>query len=282
MFVLLIATLLSTASDESVPSGETNPFELAIDLSGKQGFLGVATSDSADASQTGAVVSRVLEGSPAALAGLQVGDVIVALDGRPITATAELLKAVALYAPDQTLVLRFVRAGEKRTATVTLADRADLKWRLISTDPPRVAGGTMSLEGGGVGGDVHNAGNLLLGGAAETNVFGNFHNLWNGLVEIGLSGEKSFAAAKINGTANLDGILHVAAVGGFEPSAGQKFDIFRDAAGISGRFDKTILPKLKPGLSWRVEYDDLERKQDLDGDGKYDITLVVAGEEVRK
>ena len=52
-----------------------------------------------------------------------------------------------------------------------------------------------------------------------------------------------------------------------------------EVVGISGQFDKTLLPKLKPGLFWRVEYDDLARKHDLDGDGKWDVTLIVAGEE---
>jgi serine protease Do len=68
----------------------------------------------------GAYISDVTEGSPADKAGLQPDDVVVAVDGRPITDNGELSRYIASKAPGTTVSLKVVRKGAERTVSVTL------------------------------------------------------------------------------------------------------------------------------------------------------------------
>lgn len=66
----------------------------------------------------------VVAGGPADLAGVRRGDVILAIDGRPVTAPAELIVAIRAREPGDTVVLR-VRTGEdERDVRVELQERA--------------------------------------------------------------------------------------------------------------------------------------------------------------
>jgi putative serine protease PepD len=69
----------------------------------------------------GVYVNSVTRGGPAAKAGLKVGDVITAVDGKP-TQTIDLLSsALAAKKPGQTVKLSIVEQnGAKKTASVTL------------------------------------------------------------------------------------------------------------------------------------------------------------------
>lgn len=75
-------------------------------------------------SGVGAVmVERVLPDSPAAAAGLEAADVLVALDGARLTSMSELVLALRSYRPGQAVTLDLERAGQPRQLTVTLAER---------------------------------------------------------------------------------------------------------------------------------------------------------------
>jgi len=67
----------------------------------------------------GAVVTSVAEGGPAATAGLQPGDILVEAEGVPLTNGGALMRQT-LTRPGQPVRLRYLRAGERREATVTL------------------------------------------------------------------------------------------------------------------------------------------------------------------
>jgi len=72
-------------------------------------------------------VLRVVPGSPAAQAGLQAGDVVLAVDSQPLKGTADLLAAVAARKPGDKLILqvRGAAAGSSpRTVDLTLAETA--------------------------------------------------------------------------------------------------------------------------------------------------------------
>ena len=75
----------------------------------------------------GVPVLRIVPGSPAAQAGLQAGDVVLAVDTQPLKGTAELLAAVAARKPGDKLILQ-VRGGgpgaAPRTVDVTLGESA--------------------------------------------------------------------------------------------------------------------------------------------------------------
>jgi regulator of sigma E protease len=64
------------------------------------------------------VIGRVAEGSPAAAAGIQTGDVIAAASGRPVNHWEDLDRIVA-GANGQPIELRVSRSGAERTVTVT-------------------------------------------------------------------------------------------------------------------------------------------------------------------
>jgi S1-C subfamily serine protease len=87
----------------------------------------------------GALVDTVSAGGPAAAAGLHGGtreeqfqgetvtvggDVIVAVDGRPVVDAADLVRIVMNLRPGQTTVFSVLRASGRRTIAVTLAARS--------------------------------------------------------------------------------------------------------------------------------------------------------------
>ena len=108
--------------------------QLVEDGSVEHAYLGiqmVAVSD-------GVAVTDVRSGTPAEDAGLRAsagtetvdgvevptgGDVIVALDGEPITSSAQLQSAVDAKQPGDTMRLTVERGGKRRTVEVTLAAR---------------------------------------------------------------------------------------------------------------------------------------------------------------
>ena len=67
----------------------------------------------------GAVVRSVQEG-PAADAGVRMGDVIVAVAGKPIQDPAELMEQVALKRPGETIPVDLVRYGDRKRVNVKL------------------------------------------------------------------------------------------------------------------------------------------------------------------
>ena len=69
----------------------------------------------------GAVVQSVTDGSPAAVAGLTTADVIVELDGKPVTSMASLVVSMRAHRPGDKVVLALLRAGERQTVPVILA-----------------------------------------------------------------------------------------------------------------------------------------------------------------
>src|SRR5690242_16796120 len=92
------------------------------------GSLGVQTQDLTDdiaralgtQAGQGAVVTRVQPGSPAASAGLQAGDVIVKVDGRPVHGAADLHNAEGLAPVGSALGLELLREGKTVNATAKL------------------------------------------------------------------------------------------------------------------------------------------------------------------
>jgi serine protease Do len=70
----------------------------------------------------GAMVDGPQNGSPAAKAGVQSGDVVTALNGTPVKDSRDLARKVAALAPGSSAKLDILRSGESRTLTVTLGE----------------------------------------------------------------------------------------------------------------------------------------------------------------
>ena len=68
----------------------------------------------------GALVGNVMEGEPASKAGMKDGDIIVAVDSKPIDDAATLLRAIADKTPGSKTVITVWRDGKTTDLTVTL------------------------------------------------------------------------------------------------------------------------------------------------------------------
>ena len=86
------------------------------------GFLGVSTEDPTDGSR-GATVRSVESGSAADKAGIQVGDLIVAVDGKSVDGAAALAAAVRSHTPGTPVEITFVRGSSEHTVTADLGTR---------------------------------------------------------------------------------------------------------------------------------------------------------------
>ncbi len=73
----------------------------------------------------GALVSQVAEGTPAARAGLKVGDFIVAVDGKDVKNVNELRNMVAHLDPTKAYPLKVYRDGKEITVKVTLGEQPE-------------------------------------------------------------------------------------------------------------------------------------------------------------
>ena len=83
-------------------------------------YMGVST---ATVDGNGATVLEVGPGTPAAGAGIQIGDVIVALDNQPITDPDSLSSAIGAKKPGDRGPVTYQRGGARRTAQITLGTR---------------------------------------------------------------------------------------------------------------------------------------------------------------
>ena len=82
-------------------------------------YLGVATASTTEGVD-GATVAEVVQGSPAAKAGLVEGDVITELDGDKIAGTEDLIAAIAAAQPGDTVKLEIERDSKSTEISVKL------------------------------------------------------------------------------------------------------------------------------------------------------------------
>ncbi|HYE27911.1 MAG TPA: Do family serine endopeptidase [Allosphingosinicella sp.] len=71
----------------------------------------------------GELIRGVTPGGPAARAGIQQGDVVVSVAGRPVTPDESLAYLVARQPVGSRVAIEYVRDGQRRSATVTVGER---------------------------------------------------------------------------------------------------------------------------------------------------------------
>jgi serine protease Do len=111
--------LARTVMDEILKTGKVT-----------RGYLGIVPQDVTPAIAkafgvkefTGALVGSVSADSPAQKAGLQNGDIILELDGKPVADANELRMSISMMAPGTAVNLKVLRSGADRNLTATLAE----------------------------------------------------------------------------------------------------------------------------------------------------------------
>jgi S1-C subfamily serine protease len=103
---------IATTYADAIVSGE--PIETA------QLGVRLTVDDVATEGQAGAVVAEVFEGTGAEEAGIQSGDVVIALDGVPVLGSNDLQAQVRAHQPGETVEILILRDGEEITVTATL------------------------------------------------------------------------------------------------------------------------------------------------------------------
>jgi S1-C subfamily serine protease len=86
------------------------------------GYLGIQSADPTDGSR-GATVMAVETGSPAAGAGLKVGDLITQIGDKSVDGAAALASAVRSHKPGDKVAVHLVRDGKSLVVNATLATR---------------------------------------------------------------------------------------------------------------------------------------------------------------
>jgi serine protease Do len=98
-----------------------------------RGYLGMSITEVDEKSKEafgltearGAIVQRVEEGKPAQKAGIQNGDVIVEIDGRPILNNRQLIDYISYLPVGTTVKVTVIRNGQRRTLTAQTAERQE-------------------------------------------------------------------------------------------------------------------------------------------------------------
>lgn len=131
---LLVAAGLAAAPASAVakPSGAGDPWSAmrveTLEWSASKGPLGVLVMSLTPELQKhlgagderGVLVARVEPGTPAAKAGIAVGDVIVSVRGQKVSAAADVLSALSGLGKDQAVTVELVRDGKARSLEATL------------------------------------------------------------------------------------------------------------------------------------------------------------------
>jgi putative serine protease PepD len=105
----------------AIPSSTVKSVASQLISSGKaeHAYLGISLTSNA----TTARVAAVRSGTPAARAGLKVGDVITAFAGRPVASSNALESAIGAKKPGDSVLLTYSRSGSSHTIRLTLASR---------------------------------------------------------------------------------------------------------------------------------------------------------------
>jgi len=88
----------------------------------------------------GALVARVVDGSPADKAGLEPGDVVIAVNGDKIRTAGDLPPRIGRLQPGAEATLTVVREGEEKRITVTVTDRDAGETQASAEQPQEVLG----------------------------------------------------------------------------------------------------------------------------------------------
>jgi serine protease DegQ len=109
--------MVRTIAQEIIETGKVSHGELGVEVQDQTPVLAQAMGINVS---SGALVSQVVPGSPAAKAGIKSGDVITDLDGNPITGSSDLRISIGEKAAGTTVRLTLLRNGKELKLATTL------------------------------------------------------------------------------------------------------------------------------------------------------------------
>ena len=139
--VIGINTMIASGSGNFEGIGFALPINLAVDSynqivkNGKvsRGAIGIQFGREQNASllkaygaSSGVFVQQVTPGGPAAKAGMLASDIIVGINGRPVTDGDQLVQAISATQPGATVNLKVLRDGKSVEVPVRIGDRAEI------------------------------------------------------------------------------------------------------------------------------------------------------------
>ncbi|HXN43569.1 MAG TPA: Do family serine endopeptidase [Xanthobacteraceae bacterium] len=141
----------------AIPSDTVKTVIAQLEKSGKvtRGWIGVqiqqVTPDIAESlglkNAEGALVAEPQADSPAAKAAIQSGDVITAVDGRPVKNARELARKIGSMAPGTSVKLGIWRKGEEKQLTLTLGELPNTRQARAKTEPDETNPGNVGRLG---------------------------------------------------------------------------------------------------------------------------------------
>ena len=75
----------------------------------------------------GAIIAGIMRGGPAEKAGVKVGDILISLDGQPVTNVTGMLNMISLLKPGSTARFRFLRDTQEVDLPILVGTRPDPK-----------------------------------------------------------------------------------------------------------------------------------------------------------
>ncbi len=132
-FILISAAVGVVANAQQTPTAPKEPVEkrsqrMVLTAPFQRSYMGVQAQEITKENFSkyglltvrGVGVEKVVENSPAALAGLQTNDVIVRFEGEEVTSVLKLTRLISEVAPDHTAKVTVLRGGTEREINVTL------------------------------------------------------------------------------------------------------------------------------------------------------------------
>jgi S1-C subfamily serine protease len=105
--------------------------QLLVSGTPRRGYVGVAVqsvelppAQRAGGHERALIVVGVSASGPAEAAGVQVGDLILAVDGKPVSSSDQLLDHLSGRKPGETIVLSTLRGGSAREVSITVGEKS--------------------------------------------------------------------------------------------------------------------------------------------------------------